>query len=79
MGARWDVAVPFDPTRSHAHPRMGDPRSRRFPGRRVRPWGERIRVREALALVRTNSLLRRYLVGVTWSAAMRMSGQPGPQ
>lgn len=47
----------------------------RLPERSERT-GERIRIREALALVRTHPLLRRYLVGVTWSAAMRMSVVP---
>ena len=47
----------------------------RLPERSERT-GERIRIREALALVRTNPLLRRYLVGVTWGAAMRMSVVP---
>jgi len=47
----------------------------RLPERSERT-GERIRIREALALVRTHPLLRRYLVGVTWCAAMRMSVVP---
>ena len=47
----------------------------RLPERSERT-GERIRMREALALVRTNPLLRRYLVGVTWAGAMRMSVVP---
>jgi len=37
--------------------------------------GERIRVREAFALLR-QPLLRRYLIGVSWCAALRMSVVP---
>jgi predicted MFS family arabinose efflux permease len=37
--------------------------------------GERIRIRQALALMR-EPLLRRYLIGVTWSAAVRHSVIP---
>jgi MFS family permease len=47
----------------------------RLPERSERT-GERIRIREAVALVRTNPLLRRYLVGVTWAGAVRMSVVP---
>ena len=47
----------------------------RLPERSERT-GERIRVREALALIRANRSLRRYLVGVTWGAAVRMSVLP---
>jgi hypothetical protein len=47
----------------------------RLPERSERT-GERIRIREALDLVRTNPLLRRYLGGVTWCAAIRMSVVP---
>ena len=47
----------------------------RLPERSERT-GERIRVREAVALVRTNPLLRRYLIGVTWGTAVRMSVVP---
>lgn len=38
--------------------------------------GERIRVREALGRLRDDRLLRRYLVGVTWSAAVRIAVTP---
>ncbi len=43
----------------------------RLPERSERT-GERIRVREALALVRHQQPLRRYLIGVTWTAAIRL-------
>ena len=43
----------------------------RLPERSERT-GERIRAREALALVRDNPSLRRYLVGITWSHAVRL-------
>lgn len=38
--------------------------------------GERIRIREALALIHDNRDLRRYLFGVTWEAALRVSVIP---
>ena len=38
--------------------------------------GERIRIREAVALIRENPDLRRYLMGVTWEAAIRVSVIP---
>jgi Major Facilitator Superfamily len=38
--------------------------------------GERIRVRQALAHLRAHPLLRRYLAGVTWSAAVRLTVAP---
>jgi len=47
----------------------------RLPERSERS-GERIRAREALALVRANPRLRRYLIGTTWSTALRISVLP---
>jgi predicted MFS family arabinose efflux permease len=38
--------------------------------------GERIRARDALSLLRTQPLLRRYLTGITWSAAVRLAFTP---
>jgi predicted MFS family arabinose efflux permease len=38
--------------------------------------GERIRVREAFALIRESEHLRAYLIGTTWAAATRMSVLP---
>jgi predicted MFS family arabinose efflux permease len=47
----------------------------RLPERSERT-GERIRVREAFELLRTHPSLRRYLLGVTWTVALRLSVVP---
>ncbi len=47
----------------------------RLPERSERT-GERIRAREALALVRTDEKLRRYLMGICWSYAVRFASLP---
>jgi len=47
----------------------------RLPERSERT-GERIRAREAIALVRTHPTLRRYLAGAAWNAAVRASVLP---
>jgi len=47
----------------------------RMPERNERT-GERIRVREAFALIRDDSRLRKYLTGSTWAAAVRLTVIP---